>query len=164
MEMPTFLDGRPNRNRNDQAQATRAMTTDVRRPTLQLGVDYHGRECAMLKPTSITPRALCAMIVADVARERSIDPVIINGRKRSRFAVHARVAVAKRLHKHGVKPIHIARLMKREVSTIRFYLNMLQKRPTPDEFSAGVSVVNDEERSQTAQGRASERLRHAAAL
>lgn len=96
----------------------------------------------MLKTTTtITPRALCAMIVSDVARERSINPIMINGRERNRFAVHARVAVAKRLHKHGVKPIQIARLMKREVSTIRFYLDMLQKRPTPDEFSGRSSDI-----------------------
>jgi hypothetical protein len=68
--------------------------------------------------------------VLEVAQERGIDARLIVGACRFQEVFLARVEVAERLHAHGYTSVLIGKILKKDHSTILYYLSGRRKRRT----------------------------------
>jgi hypothetical protein len=77
----------------------------------------------------MTPQAL--VIIGEVAASSLVAPAKLVGRCRSARVVHARIEVAKRLRDRGYSTPRIGQVLKKDHTTIVFYLGLGKKKPTP---------------------------------
>ncbi len=80
----------------------------------------------------MTPLARARAIINEVAAARGVDPQKIVSRCRVQSVFRARIEVAKRLNAMGYIPTRIGRILNHDHTTIVFYLERGQKRPTPE--------------------------------
>ena len=76
----------------------------------------------MIETMIRTPRSILREVISQVARERRLDPVPIEGRSRQRDVLEARVLVARRLAVRGMSEERIARMLHVTVPTVGSYL------------------------------------------
>lgn len=96
----------------------------------------------MHEPT-LTPRGQLRAIIADVARERNLDPVLIAGRCRLPEIVQARAVVVARLFARGLSVQRIMLIMHLSRSTVSLYLSSSRaRRPTPDAVADHEDVLS----------------------
>lgn len=66
-------------------------------------------------------------IVDAMARERGLEPWRVRGRARQREYVRARIEIAKRLREEGCSFPEIGRALRRDHSTVMYYLEAIRK-------------------------------------